>query len=39
MPSPTMLITIFMDELMIIMGLVGAVTKSGYKWGRDFTVG
>ncbi|EME42627.1 hypothetical protein DOTSEDRAFT_133285 [Dothistroma septosporum NZE10] len=33
LPAPTIFWAIFMNELMIIMGLVGAVTKSGYKWG------
>lgn len=33
MPAPTILFTMFMDEIMIIMGLVGAVTNTGYKWG------
>lgn len=28
MPAPTILFTIFMDEVMIIMGLVGAVTNT-----------
>ncbi|CAK4034442.1 bacteriorhodopsin [Lecanosticta acicola] len=33
MPAPTILFAMFMDEIMIIMGLVGAVTVTGYKWG------
>jgi len=33
MPLPTIAFTLFMDETMIIMGLVGAVTDTDYKWG------
>ncbi|KAM3087670.1 hypothetical protein ACMFMG_001746 [Clarireedia jacksonii] len=33
LPWPTILYTIFMDEVMIITGLVGALVVSRYKWG------
>ncbi|KAA8576107.1 hypothetical protein EYC84_006269 [Monilinia fructicola] len=33
LPWPTILYTIFLDELMIITGLVGALVASSYKWG------
>ncbi|MCJ1435756.1 ion channel activity [Xylographa pallens] len=33
LPWPTILITILMDEFMIVTGLVGALTRSSYKWG------
>jgi len=32
-PWPTILITILVDEVMIVTGLVGALTRSSYKWG------
>ena len=32
-PTPTILITIFADEIMVVTGLVGALTSSTYKWG------
>jgi len=32
-PWPTLLITILADEVMIVCGLVGALTQSSYKWG------
>lgn len=32
-PMPTILIAIFADELMIITGLIGALTRTTYKWG------
>ncbi|KAF7195134.1 hypothetical protein HII31_03602 [Pseudocercospora fuligena] len=32
-PAPTLLFIIFMNEVMIICGLVGAVTETAYKWG------
>lgn len=32
-PWPTLLITILADEIMIVTGLVGALTSSSYKWG------
>ncbi|KAH7317538.1 hypothetical protein BKA65DRAFT_529501 [Rhexocercosporidium sp. MPI-PUGE-AT-0058] len=33
LPWPTILITIFVDEIMIVTGLVGALVASRYKWG------
>ena len=33
LPWPTILYTLLMDEVMIITGLVGALTRSSYKWG------
>lgn len=33
LPWPTILYTIFLDEVMIVTGLVGALTASRYKWG------
>ena len=33
LPWPTILITILLDEVMIVTGLVGALTRSSYKWG------
>ncbi|MCJ1407403.1 ion channel activity [Ptychographa xylographoides] len=33
MPWPTIMITILVDEVMIVTGLVGALTHSSYKWG------
>ncbi|KAF7958573.1 hypothetical protein EAE96_002113 [Botrytis aclada] len=33
LPWPTILFTIFLDEVMIITGLVGALVASSYKWG------
>lgn len=32
-PWPTILITILADEIMIVTGLVGALTQTSYKWG------
>lgn len=32
-PWPTLLITLLADEIMIVTGLVGALTSSSYKWG------
>ncbi|MCJ1332918.1 ion channel activity [Thelotrema lepadinum] len=32
-PTPTILITILADEIMVVTGLVGALTQSSYKWG------
>lgn len=32
-PWPTILITILADEIMIVTGLVGALTSTSYKWG------
>ena len=33
LPTPTILITIFADEIMIVCGLIGALTSTSYKWG------
>ena len=33
MPTPTIAITILMDEVMVVTGLVGALTPTSYKWG------
>lgn len=33
MPVPTIMITILADEIMIVTGLVGALTRTSYKWG------
>ena len=38
MPWPTILWVIFVDEVMIVTGLVGALVRSSYKWGY-FTFG
>lgn len=38
MPWPTTLFVILVDEVMIVTGLVGALTSSSYKWGY-FTFG
>lgn len=32
-PWPTIMITIIADEVMIVTGLVGALTRTTYKWG------
>ncbi|EME80740.1 uncharacterized protein MYCFIDRAFT_35403 [Pseudocercospora fijiensis CIRAD86] len=32
-PAPTLLFILFMNEVMIVCGLVGAVTETVYKWG------
>jgi len=32
-PWPTILVTILADEVMIVTGLVGALTRTTYKWG------
>jgi len=37
-PWPTIVFTIFMDWIMIITGLIGALVKSRYKWGY-YTIG
>jgi bacteriorhodopsin len=37
LPWPTILYTIFLDEVMIVTGLVGALVKSRYKWGKTFS--
>ncbi|KAI0473556.1 bacteriorhodopsin [Xylariaceae sp. FL0804] len=33
MPLPTILITLFADEIMIVCGLIGALVPTAYKWG------
>jgi bacteriorhodopsin len=33
LPTPTIVYTILIDEIMIVTGLVGALVKSNYKWG------
>ncbi|KAH7018476.1 FDD123 protein [Microdochium trichocladiopsis] len=33
MPTSTILATIFADEVMVVTGLVGALTQTTYKWG------
>lgn len=38
LPTPTIVYTILMNEIMVITGLVGALVKSRYKWGY-FTFG
>lgn len=35
LPWPTILWTIFLDLGMVITGLVGALVKSSYKWGKS----
>ncbi|KAI1371857.1 family A G protein-coupled receptor-like protein [Hypoxylon crocopeplum] len=32
-PTPTILITLLADEIMIVTGLIGALTRTTYKWG------
>ncbi|KAI1078963.1 FDD123 protein [Whalleya microplaca] len=32
-PTPTILATLLADEIMIVCGLVGALTRTSYKWG------
>ncbi|ORY67012.1 uncharacterized protein BCR38DRAFT_482641 [Pseudomassariella vexata] len=32
-PLPTILITLLADEIMIVCGLIGALTRTTYKWG------
>lgn len=36
LPWPTILWTIFLDEVMIVTGLVGALVKSRYNWGKNY---
>ena len=36
LPWPTILYTIFLDEVMIVTGLIGALVKSRYKWGKIY---
>lgn len=38
LPWPTILFTLLLDEVMIVVGLVGALVSSSYKWGY-FTFG
>ncbi|KAI9824351.1 MAG: ion channel activity [Phylliscum demangeonii] len=38
LPWPTILVTLLLDEVMIVTGLVGALVRSSYKWGF-FTFG
>ncbi|KAJ1324512.1 hypothetical protein MN608_10578 [Microdochium nivale] len=33
MPTSTILATIFADEVMVVTGLIGALTQTSYKWG------
>lgn len=33
-PTPTILYTILIDEIMVIMGLCGALVATRYKWGK-----
>ncbi|KAI1856396.1 hypothetical protein JX265_011643 [Neoarthrinium moseri] len=33
LPWPTILITIFADLIMVVTGLIGALTRTSYKWG------
>ncbi|EXJ92523.1 hypothetical protein A1O3_01075 [Capronia epimyces CBS 606.96] len=33
LPTPTILYVLFLDEIAVISGLVGALVKSSYKWG------
>ncbi|KAI1760789.1 bacteriorhodopsin [Hypoxylon sp. FL1150] len=32
-PTPTILATLFVDEIMIVTGLIGALTQTRFKWG------
>lgn len=36
LPWPTILYTIFLDEVMIVTGLIGALVKTRYKWGEMY---
>lgn len=38
MPTSTILATMFADEVMVVTGLIGALTQTTYKWGF-FTIG
>lgn len=38
LPWPTILWTIFLDEVMIITGLIGALVQSRYKFGKPLTI-
>ena len=33
LPTPTIVYTILMNEIMVVTGLIGALVKSNYKWG------
>lgn len=33
LPTPTIMYTILMNEVMVVTGLIGALVKSSYKWG------
>lgn len=35
LPKPTILYVILMNEVMVVTGLVGALVKSSYKWGKS----
>ncbi|KXT09317.1 hypothetical protein AC579_258 [Pseudocercospora musae] len=35
MPWPSIVWTVLLDELMVVTGLIGALTKSRYKWGKS----
>lgn len=32
MPWPTILVTMLVDEVMVVTGLLGALTRTTYKW-------
>lgn len=34
LPTPTILYVILANEVMVVTGLVGALVKSSYKWGK-----
>ncbi|KAI4154163.1 MAG: hypothetical protein LQ340_001853 [Diploschistes diacapsis] len=38
MPWPTILVTMLVDEVMVVTGLLGALTRTTYKWGY-WTIG
>ena len=35
LPMPTILYTILFNEVMVVTGLVGALVRTSYKWGRQ----
>lgn len=37
LPWPTILWTVFLDEVMIVTGLVGALVSTRYKWGEHIS--
>lgn len=39
LPWPTIIWTLLVDEVMIITGLMGALVKTRYKWGRSTLLG